>query len=83
MYAQRPGRPEAPLTSNNAAVRPNENWAYKAEFPDGGGDLRHLFGGVRTGVNVARNQSIHGPALDLDFEIPHKFARQAFAVSNN
>ena len=82
MYALGPGRPEAPLTSNDAAVRPNENWAYEAEFPDGGGDLRHLRGGVRAGVNAARDQSIHGPALDLDIQIPHKSARQAFAMSN-
>ena len=81
--AQRPGRPEAPFTSNDLAVRPNENWIYEAEFPDGGGDLRHLLGGVRAGVDVARDQPIHGPALDLDIQIPHKFARQALAVSNN
>jgi hypothetical protein len=32
---------------------------------------------VRAGVSVARDQPIYGPALDLDIQIPHKFARQA------
>jgi hypothetical protein len=52
----------------------NENWVYKAEFSDGGGDLRHLLRGVRAGVDIAQDQSIHRPALDLYIQIPHKFA---------
>jgi hypothetical protein len=77
-HALRTGRPEAPFTSNDPAVRPNENWIYEAEFPDRGGDLRHLLGGVGTGVGIARDQPVNRPALDLDFESPHKFVRQAF-----
>ena len=72
-HAQRPGRSEAPFTSNDAAVRPNENWIYEAEFPDGGGDLRHLVAGVCAGVNVARNQSVNRPELNLDICLIHSF----------
>jgi hypothetical protein len=57
---------------------PNEYWIYKAEFPDGGGDLRHLLGGVGTGVSVARDQPVNRPVLDLDFESLRKFARQVY-----
>ena len=57
---------------------PNEYWIYKAEFPDGGGDLRHLLGGVRAGVDTARDQPVNRPTLNLDFESPHKFVRQVF-----
>src|SRR5216110_3079436 len=39
--ALRAGRPKAPFTSNDPAIGTNENWVYEAEFPDGGGDLRH------------------------------------------
>src|ERR1017187_10652271 len=64
-HALRPGRPKARLTSNNAAVRPNENWIYEAEFPDGGGELRHLRGGVRARVadgaaSVGKGRGIGG-----------------------
>jgi hypothetical protein len=79
-HALRPGRSEARFTSDEPAVRPNENWIYEAEFPDGGGDLSHLLGGVRPGVTAAQDQPVNRPALNLDFEIPHKFARQAFWV---
>ena len=82
-HAPRPGRPEAPFTSNEPSVRPNENWIYEPECPDGDGNLRHLLGGVRAGVGTPRDQPIHVPALDLEIQIPHKFARQAFALSNN
>src|SRR5260370_22504726 len=67
-HALRPGRSEAPFTSNDAAVRPNENWIYEAEFPDGGGDLRHLLAGVRAGANVARDQPVNRPMLNLAYE---------------
>ena len=60
------GRPEARFTSDKPAVGRNENWVYEAEFPDGGGDLRHLLRGMCARVSVITNQSIHGPALDLD-----------------
>ena len=59
---------------------PNENWVYKAEFPDGGGDLRHLLGGVGTGVHVARDQSIQGPALDLDIQIPQSLPDKILSI---
>jgi hypothetical protein len=72
--ALRAGRPKAPFTGNDPAVGANENWVYKAEFSDGGGDLRHLLGGVRAGVDITRDQSIHRPTLDLYIQIPHKFA---------
>src|ERR1039458_8064507 len=55
---------------------PNENWVHKAEFPDGGADLRYLLTGVRTRVTVVREKPIHGPTLDLDIQIPHSAARQ-------
>src|SRR5271157_66717 len=71
-HALHPGRPEAPFTSDEPTVRPHENWIYETEFPDGGGNLRHLLGGVRARVNVARGQSVHGPVLDLDIRMPHK-----------
>ncbi len=64
-HVQRPGRPEARFTGNDLAVGINENWVYEAEFPDGGGDLRYLFRGVRAGVGIGRNESIQRPALDL------------------
>src|ERR1017187_6706457 len=51
----RPGRPEAPFASNNSAVRPDQNWTYETEFPDGGGDLCHLLARVRARVYIARD----------------------------
>src|ERR1019366_653804 len=73
-HALRHGRPQAPFTSNEPALRPNENWVYEAELANGGGDLRHLLGGVRTGVTVARVPPVTRPALDLDIRILPKFA---------
>src|ERR1700677_332546 len=77
------GRPEAPFARNDSAVRPNKNRVYKSKLADGGGDLRHLLGRVHPGVRVARDQSIQGPALDLDIRIPHKFVQKPVAVSPN
>src|ERR1017187_9595141 len=73
----RPGRAQASFTSDDAAVRPDENWVYKAEFPDAGADLRYLLTGVRTRVTVVREKPIHGPTLDLDIQIPHSADRKS------
>src|SRR5262249_55725308 len=37
----------------------------KPEFPDGGGDLRHLLDRVSAVIRVAANQPIYRPAFDL------------------
>ena len=63
------GRPEPRFTGNDPAVGSNKNWVYKAEFPDGGGDLRHLLGRVGARIDVATKQPIDGPAFDLDIKI--------------
>jgi hypothetical protein len=73
-HAQRLGRPEARFTGNDLAAGIDENWVHKSKFPDGGGDLRYLLRGVRAGVDIARDESIQRPTLDLYIQIPHNFA---------